>query len=118
MLDSCQYEPKNLVEGRIKAETLVWMDEQLKKAQEDGMQILPIAHHNLLAQSRMYTTQCAMDNNGDVIYLLQKFKIPLFLSGHLHVQRIRKHKAEPGVADDAYGIQEIITDAMSIPPCQ
>lgn len=29
-----------------------------------------------------------------------------------------KHKAEPGVADDAYGIQEIITDAMSIPPCQ
>lgn len=42
MLDSCQYEPKNLVEGRIKAETLVWMDEQLKKAQEDGMQILPI----------------------------------------------------------------------------
>lgn len=101
MLDSCQYEPKNLVEGRIKAETLVWMDEQLKKAQEDGMQILPIAHHNLLAQSRMYTTQCAMDNNGEVIDLLQKYKIPLFLSGHLHVQRIRKHKAEPGVADDA-----------------
>ena len=118
MLDTCQYEPKNLVEGRIKAETLVWMDEQLKKAQEDGMQILPIAHHNLLAQSRMYTTQCAMDNNGEVIDLLQKYKIPLFLSGHLHVQRIRKHKAEPGVADDAYGIQEIITDAMSIPPCQ
>ena len=118
MLDSCQYEPKNLVEGRIKAETLVWMDEQLKKAQEDGMQILPIAHHNLLAQSRMYTTQCAMDNNGEVIDLLQKYKIPLFLSGHLHVQRIRKHKAEPGVADDAYGIQEIVTDAISIPPCQ
>ena len=118
MLDSCQYEPENLVEGRIKAETLVWMDEQLKKAQEDGMQILPIAHHNLLAQSRMYTTQCAMDNNGEVIDLLQKYKIPLFLSGHLHVQRIRKHKAEPGVADDAYGIQEIVTDAISIPPCQ
>ena len=55
---------------------------------------------------------------GEVIDLLQKYKIPLFLSGHLHVQRIRKHKAEPGVADDAYGIQEIITDAMSIPPCQ
>lgn len=42
------------------------------------MQILPIAHHNLLAQSRMYTTQCAMDNNGEVIDLLQKYKIPLF----------------------------------------
>ena len=118
MLDSCQYEPKNLVEGRIKEETLAWMEEQLQKAKEDGMQILPIAHHNLLAQSRMYTTQCVMENNGEVIDLLQKYKIPLFLSGHLHVQRIRKHKAEPGVADDAYGIQEIITDSIGIPPCQ
>ncbi len=116
MLDSCQYEPKNLVEGRIKEETLAWMEEQLQKAKEDGMQILPIAHHNLLAQSRMYTTQCAMENNGEVIDLLQKYKIPLFLSGHLHVQRIRKHKAEPGVADDAYGIQEIITDSIAFRP--
>ena len=78
MLDSCQYEPKNLVEGRIKAETLVWMDEQLKKAQEDGMQILPIAHHNLLAQSRMYTTQCAMDNNGRSLIFFRNIRSPCF----------------------------------------
>ena len=94
------------------------MDEQLLKAREQGIFVLPIAHHNLLAQSRMYTTQCAMDNNGEVIDLLQKYRLPLFFSGHLHVQRVRKHKAEPGVDDGAYGIQEIITDALSIPPCQ
>ena len=29
MLDSCQYEPENKVEGRIKDSTLAWMDEQL-----------------------------------------------------------------------------------------
>ena len=118
MLDSCQYEPENKVEGRIKESTLAWMDEQLLKAREQGIFVLPIAHHNLLAQSRMYTTQCAMDNNSEVIDLLQKYRLPLFFSGHLHVQRVRKHKAEPGVADEAYGIQEIITDALSIPPCQ
>lgn len=118
MLDSCQYEPENKVEGRIKESTLAWMDEQLLKAREQGIFVLPIAHHNLLAQSRMYTTQCAMDNNGEVIDLLQKYRLPLFFSGHLHVQRVRKHKAEPGVDDGAYGIQEIITDALSIPPCQ
>ena len=99
-------------------ETLRWADEQLKKAKEDGMNVLPIGHHNLLAQSRMYTTQCAMNNNGDVIELFQKYELPLYLSGHLHVQRIRKHKAEPGAADDSYGIMEIVTDALSIPPCQ
>lgn len=118
MLDSCQYDPRNLVEGRIKEETLAWMEEELQKAQEQGIFVLPIAHHNLLAQSRMYTTQCAMENNGEVIDLLQKYRLPLFFSGHLHVQRIRKHKSEPGVPDGAYGIQEIITDALSIPPCQ
>ena len=118
MLDSCQYEPENKVEGRIKESTLAWMDEQLAQAREQGIFVLPVAHHNLLAQSRMYTTQCAMDNNGEVIELLQKYELPLFFSGHLHVQRVRKHKAEPGVADGAYGIQEIVTDALSIPPCQ
>ena len=118
MLDTCQYEPKNMVEGQLKVETFQWADEQLKKAKEDGINVLPIGHHNLLAQSRMYTTQCAMNNNGDVIELFQKYELPLYLSGHLHVQRIRKHKAEPGAADDSYGIMEIVTDALSIPPCQ
>ena len=118
MLDSCQYEPDNKVEGRLKDSTMAWADEQLARAKEEGVFVIPIAHHNLLAQSRMYTTQCAMDNNGEVISLLQKYELPLFFSGHLHVQRIRKHKSEPGVPEGTYGIQEIVTDALSIPPCQ
>ena len=118
MLDSCQYEPENKVEGRLKEDTMAWADEQLARAKEEGVFVIPIAHHNLLAQSRMYTTQCAMENNGEVIDLLQKYELPLIFSGHLHVQRIRKHKDEPGVLADAYGIQEIVTDALSIPPCQ
>ncbi len=118
MLDSCQYEPENLVEGRLKEETIAWAWEQLEKARENGIYVLPVAHHNLLAQSRMYTTQCVMENNQEVIGLMQYYEVPLFVSGHLHVQRIRKYKSEPGVPDGDYGIQEIITDALSIPPCQ
>lgn len=118
MLDSCQYEPENLVEGRVKEKTIIWAWEQLAKAEERGIFVLPVAHHNLLEQSRMYTTQCAMENNQEVIGLMQYYEVPLFVSGHLHVQRIRKHKSEPGVPDGDYGIQEIITDALSIPPCQ
>lgn len=118
MLDSCQYEPQNRVEGRLKPETLQWMDGQLALAKEQGKFVLPVAHHNLLEQSRMYTTQCAMENNQEVIQLLEQYELPLYFSGHLHVQRMRKHKNEPGVPEDAYGIQEIIMDALSIPPCQ
>ncbi len=118
MLDSSQYEPQNLVEGRIREETMEWAGQQLDAAREQGIFVLPVAHHNLLSQSRMYTTQCVMENSPEVIELLEEYELPLFLSGHLHVQRIHKHKAEPSVPDEAYGIQEIVTDALSIPPCQ
>ena len=84
MLDSAQYDPVNLVEGRLGSGTLAWMEGILKEAQEQGIFVLPIAHHNLLFQSRMYTTQCAMENNGEVIDLLQRYRVPLFFSGHLH----------------------------------
>ena len=118
MLDSAQYDPVNLVEGRIQESTLEWMKGILEEAGQRGIFVLPIAHHNLLSQSRMYTTQCTMENHQEVIRLLEEYGCPLFLSGHLHVQRIHKHKEQPGTPDDAYGIWEIVTDALSIPPCQ
>ena len=110
MLDSCQYEPDNKVEGRLKDSTMAWADEQLARAKEEGVFVIPIAHHNLLAQSRMYTTQCAMDNNKEVISLLQKYELPLFFSGHLHVQHFMRN--------NDIGIYEVVTSSLSTPPCQ
>ena len=118
MIDSAQYNPTNKVVGRIQDETLSWMDGILAQAKEQGIFVLPIAHHNLLAQSRMYPTECVMENSPAIIDLFQKYELPLFMSGHLHVQRIRQHRSGPGAPTNEYGIQEIITDAMSIPPCQ
>lgn len=34
MLDTCQYEPVNRVNGRVKPETLAWIEEQLEYAEE------------------------------------------------------------------------------------
>ncbi|MCC8127082.1 MAG: metallophosphoesterase [Clostridiales bacterium] len=118
MLDSCQYEDRNHVGGRIREETLLWMEEILKQAEETGACVLPVAHHNLLSESRIYTTECVMENYDVVIGLLEQHEIPLFISGHLHAQRIKKHKSEPGVSDDAYGLTEIVMAPFSIAPCQ
>ena len=118
MLDSAQYDPVNRVEGRIRDTTLEWMEGVLQEAEEKGVFVLPIAHHNLLSQSRMYTTQCTMENHLQVIELLEKYGCPLFLSGHLHVQRIHQYRSEPGVPQEEAGIREIVTDALSIQPCQ
>ena len=118
MLDSCQYEERNLVSGILKEETLLWAEEQLKLAEEAGATVLPVAHHNLLQESRLYKTQCTLENSSQVIELFEKYQIPLYISGHLHAQRIKKHKQEPGMPEDTYGITEIVLGPYSIPPCQ
>ena len=91
MLDTCQYDPVNLVGGRLKEETLSWMDGQLEEAQKADVTVIPVGHHNLMPQSSLYTTDCAMENYEEVVELLEKWKLPVYVSGHLHVQRLKKH---------------------------
>ncbi len=118
LLDSAWYEDKMHADGRIRPETLVWMEEVFKAAESVDALVVPVAHHNLLSESRFYTKQCVMINYDEVQELLEKYELPLFLSGHLHAQRIKKHKAQPGVSDDDYGFTEIVSSPISIAPCQ
>ena len=60
MLDTCQYSPVSKIGGMIGTETYEWIDRQLEKAREDGVILLPVGHHNLLDQSRVYTEDCTI----------------------------------------------------------
>ncbi len=110
MLDSCQYEPRNLVGGMIKTETYDWIRQQLDEADRDNMAVLPVAHHNLLDQSKVYVDDCTIEHSAQLIDMLEERNIPLFLSGHLHVQHFMQH--------DDIGIYEIVTSSLATPPCQ
>ena len=116
MLDSAQYEPVNLVGGRIRSTTVKWMEEQLEAAKELGISVIPIAHHNLLKESILYPVDCTLENSDEVIKLLERYRVPVFISGHLHLQRTKKYKPEPGEPEDAYHISEIVADSFAIPP--
>ncbi|ADL05012.1 metallophosphoesterase [Lacrimispora saccharolytica] len=118
MLDSAQYEPLNKVGGRIKQETLGWMKAQLEEAGKQGITVIPIAHHNLLKESILYPEDCTLENSQDVIALLESYRIPLYISGHLHLQRTKKYKPEPGESKDAYHISEVVADSFAISPCR
>lgn len=116
LLDTAQYEPLNIVDGAVRQETLLWIRENLEAARAAGIQVVVSGHHNLLQESRMFTTMCVLENSSEVVELLEEYQVPLYISGHLHLQRIQKHKREPGA--EGYGICEIVSDALSIPPCQ
>ena len=51
-------------------------------------------------------------------HLLDKSHISVYISGHLHLQRTKKYKPEPGEPEDICHISEIVADSFAIPPCQ
>lgn len=118
MLDTCIYDPENEVDGEIREGTLAWMEECLKEAYAQGITVIPVGHHNLQELSRVYVEECVLRNHEEVLDLLEYYLTPVYLSGHLHAQRIMKHMREPGEADDIYGIWEIVSNSLSIAPCQ
>lgn len=119
MLDSCQYDPENKMGGRIRKETLLWMEKWLERAREEQVMVIPVAHHNLLKESTLYPEDCTLENAVQVIDLLEQYGLPVYISGHLHLQRVKKHgNGGPSQAEESYGIYEIVSDSMVIPPCQ
>lgn len=117
MLDSCIYDPENEVGGRIKRSTLTWMEQWLEKAKEEQITVVPVAHHNLLNESVLYQEDCTLKNNREVIRLLESYGVPVYISGHLHLQRVKKNINSPAEGEK-YGIHEIVSNSLSISPCQ
>lgn len=85
--------------------------------EKQGVTVIPISHHNLLDESTLYPEECTIENTKEVTALLEAYGVPVYLSGHLHLQRIKKHTSNlntPG----GYGIREIVTSPLPMAPCQ
>lgn len=63
-----------------------------------------------LDESKVYVDDCTLEHSDRLIDLLEERNIPLFLSGHLHVQHFMQH--------DDIGIYEVVTSSLATPPCQ
>ncbi len=111
MLDTCQYEQKARVGGAILSDTYDWIDMQLEEAWDDGMNIIPVAHHNLFDQSEIYVDDCTIEHGEQLVERLEDWNVPLFLSGHLHVQHTKR-------SDEDRGIWEMVTSSLATPACQ
>lgn len=110
MLDSCQYEGGSQVGGMIRRETYQWMDMVLEQAWNEEHKVIAVSHHNLLDESRIYEEDCTIEHAEELEEKLNQWGVGLFLSGHLHVQHFK--------TSGEYKIDEIVTSALSISPCQ
>ncbi len=115
MLDSAIYVPENRVVGRIRPETLTWMEQCFQEAESAGASVIPVAHHNLLYESRLFRRDCTLENYRDTVDVLSSHGIRLWFSGHLHLQRIRQYLSEPGLYRRE-NVTEIVNGCFSMYP--
>lgn len=111
MLDTCQYQQKALVGGAILTDTYDWIEEQLEDAWDNGMNMIPVAHHNLLDESEIYVDDCTIEHGEQLVNILENWDVAIFLSGHLHVQHSKR-------SEDNRGVWEMVTSSLATPACQ
>lgn len=111
MIDSCMYIPRAKVGGSISAETYDWIQEQLEDAWDNGMSVIPVAHHNLLDESEIYVEDCSIEHGEQLVDILEEWDVNMFFSGHLHVQHAKR-------AEENRGVWEMVTSSLATPACQ
>ncbi|MBQ6465548.1 MAG: metallophosphoesterase [Oscillospiraceae bacterium] len=72
----------------LSAETLRWIDAQLGEAEQAGHTVLVACHQNLFQHS-MFISGYVLETAEQLYELLAAHRVPLILSGHMHIQHIR-----------------------------
>lgn len=126
-IDACKYEENTFVSqgaekdvcvtsGRIKPETLEWIEQQAKQARDNGKQVLALMHHNLVEHFNGQATIAApyvVDDAAKVRETLMAAGIRTVFTGHFHIQDIAKDYNETKT-DSIY---DISTGSTVTYPC-
>ena len=91
----------------VSEQTLAWVERQLKDARDAGVSVLAAGHQNLFQHS-IFRGGYVISRAEKLAELLRAYKVPLYLSGHLHIQHIQEED----------GLTEIATSALCSYPCQ
>ena len=100
LVDGAIYEPVSLTGGFIPAETLQAVRHVLETVQETGKAVISVTHHSLIPHADLMQESFVLRNASALLSLYQTYKVPLNLSGHLHLQHIAQSQ---GVTDAATG---------------
>ena len=91
--------------NEISDQTFSWIEEILKDAKEQDIQVLAVSHQNLLAHNPYFTEGFLIDRSQELEALYEKYDVMANLSGHIHIQHIKDK-----------GLPEILTSALPVFP--
>lgn len=94
--------------GTVSEETFIWIEEQLIKAQQQGITVIAASHQPVLIHNSLFTFSYVINNNTRLLALYEKYQVPLNLCGHLHMQ----HIAHSGT------LTEVAASSLAVSPNQ
>ena len=102
MLDTNSYASNSLP-----GQSLIWLEEQLKDAEEASSRVITVSHQNIFAHNKLFNFGYRITNADDLKALLIKYGVLAHFSGHMHIQ----HAATDGIT-------EILNSPLSLVPCR
>lgn len=94
----------NIIGGFIEEKSLEWIENNLKYASKNNINVISATHHNLLVHSEVFKTSYTINNYESLLNLYLEYGVKLNLSGHLHIQSIASEiKEDKYVYDIASG---------------
>lgn len=72
----------------VRDESLIWIEENLKKAKREGILVISSTHQPLTVHNKRFTFGFQVSNSNEVLELFRKYGVKLNLAGHLHLQHI------------------------------
>lgn len=90
-LDSNVYDRYGLVpfiNGKLSSSQLEWLENDLKKANENKQRSLIFLHHNLYDHNQIIHDGYTLDNAVELQKICTKYNVTAAFSGHIHAQNI------------------------------
>ena len=87
MLDSNTY-----AECYVPDSTFAWIEENLKKAKDAGIDVIAVSHQNVYAHSDMLSFGYQLYNGSNLLALYEKYGVKCNFSAHVHIQSITGKK--------------------------
>ena len=91
--------------NEISDQTFSWIEEILKDAKKQDIQVLAVSHQNLLAHNPYFTEGFLIHRAQELEALYEKYDVVANLSGHIHIQHIQDKD-----------LPEILTSALPVSP--
>ena len=92
--------PREDSEAFLREETLRWAEDMLREAQRRELPVLCAGHYNLLTQIQREGYR--VENGETLAALLRAYRVPLYLSGHIHLRAVVKET----------GLTELVTEYL------